>query len=115
MIEALQEEKSERALSIEELVESLTVYDQVKDIVQHPGWSVLILALQKNAKQWREECDTLLDRIVLNRDTAKESAFADARIMLRAHEEAIQIWLNIRDKARSAKQILESLPQQSVD
>lgn len=115
MIEALEEDKSERAKTIEELVESLTMYEQVKDIVQHPGWSVLILALQQNAKMYREECEVLLDRIVLSRDKDNESAFADARIMLRAHEEAIQIWLKIRDKARNAKQVLDSLPQESVD
>ena len=115
MIEALQEEKSERAKTIDELVESLTMYDQVRDIVSHPGWSILILALQKNAKEYREECETLLERIVLSRDTANESAFADARIMLHAHEQAIQIWLKIRDKAQTAKTVLESLPQERVD
>ncbi len=114
-IEALGGEQTETEKSIDELVDAISSYEQVKDMAQLPGWPVFILELQKQAKFWREKCEFLLENIVLKRNSADESAFADARIQLLAFEEAIQIYLKIRENAANAKEMLKNSPPKGLE
>lgn len=115
MIEALHDPEEESRKNRDELIADMTAYEQVREMAQHPSWPIFILALQKEAKKWRGICEDYLEAIVLKRSAADESAFADARVQLLAHEMAIQIYLALRDKHAIARQLLDQMQAKELD
>lgn len=115
MLEAILGDKSEHEKKVSELVEELGAYEHVRDLALHPGWPTFIQALEKQAKQYRELCADLLDNILIRRNASDEAAFTDARVHLLAREEAMQIYLKIRENAKTAKTLLDAMPANGQD
>lgn len=95
---------------ISELRETLGAYDAVRDMAQLAGWPVFIQELEKRSKFWKTRSEELLAAILFERDPGQERQFADARIHYLATEEAILIYLTIREDAKKAKEMLDKMP-----
>lgn len=103
------------ASNLDEMRHIVGQYAQVKDLVLHPGWPVLITALEKRMAFWKERCAELLELILVKNDGTNNSEFSDARVHYRAAEEAIYILLIMRKEAREAQEFLDKASSEAVD
>ena len=102
---------TERAASqAQACAEALGAYEQVRNMALLPGWETFIIELQKRAKNERAALEDILDGILLKRTPDLEQDFLETKVRLLAYEEAIQIYLKLRESAREAKEMLDSTP-----
>lgn len=108
-------EKSEQDKLLAEATEALATYTEVRDMVQLPGWGRFITELHRRAKKAREEYDDALDATLAERTKETETQYKEAKIRLFALEEAIQLYVKIRERAQLAKELLDRMPQDQAD
>ncbi len=101
--------KDELGKDLAQLRAAVSDYAEVRDLAQHPGWQTFICALEARSQFWRKNCEDLLTAIVFSRDPDQERAFADARIHHLATDEAIFIYITMREEARKAKEALDKM------
>ncbi len=109
-LEAVLGGATQRQQHLEELTAALGTYAEVRDMAQLPGWGSFITELQRRSVEARKEVEDLMDLILLGRTQDKEELFREAKIRLLALEEAIQIYLKIRERAKDAKEVLDAMP-----
>lgn len=108
-IDMMGAEKSQREKGIEECVNAIAAYDAVRDMALLPAWETFVLELHKRAKNQREVLEDTIDMLLLNRDPKAEEAFIQAKVMLLALEEAVQIYIKLRERAHEAKDLLDKI------
>ena len=94
----------------EECAKAIGDFTQVRDMVQQPGWETFILELQRLAVRERESLQDVLDGILLERTDGLEKQYIESKIRVLALETAIQIYLQMRERARTAKEVLDKTP-----
>ena len=107
--------KAARERLMEELGRAMGTYAAVKDMPQHPGWPTFIEELQKRAKYERETMEGIMDAMFLHRTSNLEFDFTESRIRLLVLEMCLKLYLDMREKAFEAKDILDSLPAKVRD
>jgi hypothetical protein len=101
--------KKQRERGIEECVNAMAAYNAVRDMALLPAWETFILELHKRAKNQREVLEDAIDNLLLNRAPESEEAFIQAKVMLLALEEAVQIYIKLRERAHQAKDLLDKI------
>lgn len=104
---AIESRARKSGVDVQELRNIIGAYTQVKDLVLHPGWPVLIDALEKRSDFWKNLSSDLLSSILLKNDGTNNSAFTDARVHHLATEEAITILLVMRKEAQDSQKFLD--------
>lgn len=110
MLSEIEGIKNDRQMFVERAAEAIGAYAEVRDMAQLPGWATFIKELQRMAVSERQTVEDLLDAILINRTPTYESQFVEAKIRLLALEEAIQLYLKMRERSVEAKEALDTLP-----
>ena len=104
-------EQTDSEKLIAETSEALAAYTEVRDMVQLPGWGRFITELHGRSKKAREEFQDALDGVLVEKNKTTEITYQESKIRLLAIEEAIQIYVKIKERAQIAKQILDRTPE----